>query len=543
MASSTIRKAIGVVKDQTSISLAKVAGNAAPDLEVLVVKATTHDNGAADDKYAKEILNLMSHSRGYVSACVSAVSKRLSKTSDWIVALKALMLMHKLLNEGGAVFRQEVMFASRRGARVLNMADFRDDSHPNSWDHSAFVRAYALCLDQKLEHVAYYGRKVSVGGDDDDDGGPERVLERLNQLLRLLDRFLACRPTGAARDTRVVLVAVCLLVRDSFGLYGEICDVLGYLLGCFVELGYECSVKAFDAYVDASKMIDGLNGFYGWVKEVGLVRSSEFPEVQRISDHLLGSLEGLLREKGNSFSHIKDEREAHHTSSHLQQKVQNQELVDLKGEGVSSANEEGEKLALALFSAPAASSGWVEFSSDGETARVSSEGGRADWEVALMESSTNHLSMQRAELGGGLDPLLLDGMYDQGTVRQHVRASEMSGGSASSVALPGMSRATARVLALPAPDGTVQPVGGQDPFAASLLVAPPSYVQMADMERKQRLLVHEQQLWQQYATTGMQGQLALAKISGGAGGYCDASLPYGMPQQGGMGYSYYYTSY
>nr|GEX74962.1 probable clathrin assembly protein At4g32285 [Tanacetum cinerariifolium] len=53
MSSSTIRKAIGVVKDQTSISIAKVAGNVAPDLEVLIVKATGHDKEPAEENRVK----------------------------------------------------------------------------------------------------------------------------------------------------------------------------------------------------------------------------------------------------------------------------------------------------------------------------------------------------------------------------------------------------------------------------------------------------------------------------------------------------------
>ncbi|XP_057768048.1 probable clathrin assembly protein At4g32285 [Salvia miltiorrhiza] len=559
MASSTIRKAIGAVKDQTSISLAKVTGNVAPDLEVLVVKATTHDNEAADDKYAKEILNLMSCSRINVNACVFAVSKRLSKTSDWIVALKVLVLVHKLLNEGGIVFRQEMLFASRRGGRVLNMASFRDDPHSSSWDQSSFVRAYVLYLDQKLETVAYGRKNLSVGDDGegygrDEDGfrrakscddlsdsrrernvvmwlkdlSPERVLERLNQLLRLLDRFLACRPTGAARSTRMVLVALHLLVRDSFGLYDDICNVLKYLLVCFSDLEYAYTIKAFDAYVNAAKMIVDLSGFYDWVREVGMVRASEFPQVEKISDQLLGSLEGLLREKADrpkspkeegSFSHINDEREVEGSMSEVKalpppEPRMAQDLVNLD-DGVS-VDQESNKLALSLFSE------WVEFPENGE-GKVSStsawenpaaERGKADWEAVLVESASN-LSMQQAEMGGGLDPLLLNGMYDQGAVKQHVEASRMSGGSASSVALNG---GTAEVLSLPpAPDH-----GQQDPFAASLLVPPPSYVQIADLERKRELLTQEQQLWQRYASNGTQGQLISA-------------MPYAMPQHVGLG--------
>uniref|UniRef100_A0A2P2QPI8 Clathrin assembly family protein n=1 Tax=Rhizophora mucronata TaxID=61149 RepID=A0A2P2QPI8_RHIMU len=137
-------------------------------------------------------------------------------------------------------------------------------------------------------------------------------------------------------------------------------------------------------------------------------------------------------------------------------------------------------------------------------------------------------------------------MYDQGMVRQQVNATQLSGGSASSVALPGPGKSATPVLALPAPDGTVQTVN-QDPFAASVSIPPPSYVQMADMEKKQEFLVQEQMIWQQYAKDGMQGQTSLAKIS--RAGYYIAGpmpmMPYGMPPVNGMGPStgYYYAPY
>ncbi|PIN14690.1 Clathrin assembly protein AP180 [Handroanthus impetiginosus] len=608
MASSTIRKAIGAVKDQTSISLAKVAGNAAPDLEVLILKATTHENEPADEKYVRDILNMISYSRGYVNACVFAISKRLRKTHDWIVALKALMLVHKLLNDGDPVFGQEMMFASRKGIRVLNMSDFRDVSHSNSWDHSGFVKTYALYLDQKLEFTAYE-RKLNLGDDEkrrNDDGyeesrdeaaygmdrssrsygdlnesrrqrnevtpvrelGPERVLGRLNQLLQLLHRFLASRPTGAAKNTRMVLIALNLLVKESFRLYADISDVLKYLQDSFSELEHAHCVNAFDAYVNAAKMIDELVGFYYWCKDIGVVRSSEFPEVQTISNEVLGTLEGLLREKGNrpkgseetseeTFSEIDEEREQNineikalpppeiPNTPAVPQPLptpKNQQvtegLVNLTDDGVS-ADQQGNSMALALFSAPGSSNinnEWVQFPTDGEIEMTSAwqnpaaESGKADWELALVESASN-VSKQKADLAGGFDPLLLNSMYDQGTVRQQVNNSQASGGSASSVALPGALKTSTPVLALPAPDGTVQPVGQQDPFVASLTVPPPSYVQMADMERKQQLLTQEQHIWRQYASTGMQGQMGFARIA--------APSYTGLAQPGG----YYYTSY
>ncbi|KAI7988989.1 putative clathrin assembly protein [Camellia lanceoleosa] len=632
MASSTIRKAIGAVKDQTSISIAKVAGNVAPELEVLIVKATSHDDEPADEKYIREILHLTSYSKlGYVNAFVFSISKRLSKTRDWIVALKALILVHRMLIDGDLVLGQEIMYASRRGTRVLNMSDFRDEAHSNSWDHSGFVRTYALYLDQKLEFIVYelksslddrrrnndaygngdfkdedsYGttrRSSRSYGDLNESAGreqrreatpvremkPERVLEKLNQLLRLLDRFLACRPTGAAKNSRMVLVALYLVVKESFRLYADICEVLGVLLDRFSEMEYADCVKAFDAYVNAAKMIDELVAFYSWCKDIGVARSSEYPQVQKITDKLLGTLEGFLKERANRPRSPEKSRED--SSSVVKEEVVQdsneikalpapenytpppppepqpqpqpqqvvEDLVNLK-DGVS-AEDQSNKLALALFSGPPtanANSSWEAFPTNGEPEMTSAwqtpaaESGKADWELALVESASN-LSKQKADLAGGFDPLLLNGMYDQGAVRQHVSNTQLSGGSASSVALPGLGKSATPVLALPAPDGTVQAVGHQDPFAASLSVPPPAYVQIAEMEKKQHMLVQEQQIWQQYGSSGMQGQVGLAKIaSGGVGGgfYGPGSqpmmMPYGMAPVTGMGQpgGYLYTPY
>jgi len=331
MAPTTIRKAIGVVKDQTSIRIAKVAGNMAPEMEVAVVKATSHDDDPASEKYVREILDLMSQSRGYVLACVSAVSKRLGKTRDWIVALKALMLVHRLMNEGPPLFQEEILYATRRGSRLLNMSDFRDEAHSSSWDHSAFVRTYAMYLDQRLELMLFdrksttgaSGGSVGGGGADDRFGGgdnfrsppyeygdgdkrsvvsvrdmtPKRVFDKMGHLQRLLDRFLGCRPTGLAKNSGMVSIALYDVVKESFELYGDICEVLAVLLDKFFDVEYVDCVKTFDAYDSAAKQIDELVGFYDWCKDRGVVRSSEYPKVQRIPSKLLETLEEFVRDR------------------------------------------------------------------------------------------------------------------------------------------------------------------------------------------------------------------------------------------------------
>jgi hypothetical protein len=516
------------------------------------------------------------------------------------------------------------------------MTDFRDEAHSSSWDHSAFVRTYAMYLDQRLE-LMLFDRKAggagSSGGGDERFGGrenyrsppneyeygggqyrgdggmrktrsygdvndapgnddrrivtvtplrdmkPERIFGKMSHLQRLLDRFLACRPTGLAKNSRMVLIALYPLVKESFQLYADICEVLAVLLDKFFDMEYPDCVKAFDAYASAAKQIDELLAFYNWCKDSGLGRSSEYPEVQRITSKLLETLEEFVRDRAKKPKSPERKEEAPKPEVQEEEPVQDmneikalpppenytpppppepepapkpqftEDLVNLREDAVT-ADDQGNRFALALFAGAPANNGngsWEAFPSNGQPEVTSAwqtpaaEPGKADWELALVETASN-LSRQKNALGGGLDPLLLNGMYDQGMVRQHVSTSQLSGGSASSVALPGPGKTTTPVLALPAPDGSVQPVN-QDPFAASLNIPPPSYVQMAEMEKKQQLLVHEQQVWHQYARDGMQGQSSLTKLNNGTGYYGGGPMPYGMPPVHGMGppNGYYHT--
>lgn len=228
MSQSTLRRAIGAVKDQTSIGLAKVGSSASlGDLQVAIVKATRHDEYPADEKHIREILSLTCYSRSFICSCVNTLSKRLSKTSSWTVALKTLVLIQRLLCDGDLAYEQEIFFSTRRGTRLLNMCDFRDKSKSDSWDYSAFVRTYALYLDERLEYRMQYkrGRSGKFAYDEDEEeqsreSKRERRRERdkdkeivvrstplcemktddlfskMQHLQLLLERFMACRPTG-----------------------------------------------------------------------------------------------------------------------------------------------------------------------------------------------------------------------------------------------------------------------------------------------------------------------------------------------------------
>lgn len=217
MAPSKLKQAFGAVKDRTTIGLAKVASTSTlTDLEVAIVKATRHDELPAEEKYIREIIGLTCYSRLHITSCIGTLAKRLNKTKNWIVALKTLMLIHRLLVEGDPACEEEIFFSLRRGTRFLNMSDFCDNSRSDAWDYSAFVRTFALYLDGWLEYRMECRRarrrmtrlpndvaeKLSEQPRPGFKAVPVQEMDnaelfcRMHFLQQLLQRFLACRPTG-----------------------------------------------------------------------------------------------------------------------------------------------------------------------------------------------------------------------------------------------------------------------------------------------------------------------------------------------------------
>ncbi|GMH13219.1 hypothetical protein Nepgr_015060 [Nepenthes gracilis] len=571
------RRAIGIVKDHTSIGLAKVnnSSNSLSDLDVAIVKATRHEQYPAEEKYVREILSLTSCSRHYIGACVNTICQRLNKTKNWVVALKTLMLIQQLLAEGDPAYEHEIFFATRRGTRLLNLSDFRDTSSSNSWDYSAFVRTYALYLDERLEYWMQGRRRkhnacaYSYNEEDDDQEGIglglactsstppvkemkiEQILSKMQHLMQLLERFLATRPTGTAKQNRIVMVALYPIVRESFQNYHEITDILSILIDKFMGLEVPECVKAYHIFCRASKQFDELDAYYVWCKDVGIARSSEYPQVERITPKKLDLMDEFIRDKAaNAYSkrlitkRSQEENGENKESDALEEDLNNikalpppegfsdgkveedkkepppppekqddkilQKEADLLqlGDDAVTSKKHGNQLALALFDGgDAAPTGpppalvWEAFSDS------------TDWEMALVKSES-YLPHQKASLGGGLDMLLLDGLYQQGATMAAISAAN-SGctGSASSIGFGSAGKPPSQMLALPAPPSTSSGAltnVNADPFSASIGVAPPPSVQMADLEKKQRLLLEEQMMWQQYAKDGMQGQIGLA---------------------------------
>ncbi|KAH7844338.1 hypothetical protein Vadar_026934 [Vaccinium darrowii] len=307
---SKLKKAIGAVKDQTSISLAKVTSNNSSNLEVAVLKATTHDVVPIDDRHVHEILRLVSIDKDNAAILARAIGKRIGRTRNWIVAVKSLMLVLRTFQDGDPYFPREVLLAMKRGAKILNLSSFRDDSNSSPWDYTAFVRTFALYLDERLEcfltgklqrrythkNREPFHRRSRSGNEPVRDMKPAMLLDKISYWQRLLDRAVATRPTGAAKTNRLIQISLYAVVQESFDLYKDISDGLALLLDSFFHLQYNSCVNAFQACIKATKQFEELSAFYDLCKSIGVGRTSEYPSVQKISEELIETLREFLKD-------------------------------------------------------------------------------------------------------------------------------------------------------------------------------------------------------------------------------------------------------
>lgn len=503
----TWRKAYGALKDSTKVGLAHVNSDFA-DLDVAVVKATNHVECPPKERHIRKILVATSaiRPRADVAYCIHALSRRLAKTHNWTVALKTLIVIHRALREGDPTFREELLNFSQRG-RILQLSNFKDDSSPIAWDCSAWVRTYALFLEERLEcfRILKYdieAERLPRPAQGQEKGysrtrelDSEELLEQLPALQQLLHRLIGCRPEGAAIGNYVIQYALALVLKESFKIYCAINDGIINLVDKFFEMPRHEAFKALEIYKRAGQQAGSLSDFYEVCKGLELARNFQFPVLREPPQSFLATMEDYIREAPRMVSvpnepllqlTYKSEdapspSEDTKLPSDDEPKLEPSENVavssaevahpppplppnnlddgDLLGINVvahdASAIEESNALALAIV--PSGSAAAPTFDSGAFQAKDFDPTG---WELALVTTpSSNISSANERQLAGGLDTLTLNSLYDEGAYRA----------------------AQQPVYGAPAPN----PFEVQDPFAVSNGVAAPPAVQMAAMAQQQ----------------------------------------------------------
>lgn len=318
-----------------------------------------------------------------------------------------------------------------------------------------------------------------------------------------------------------------------------------------MELDVPESVKVHEIFSRASMQNEELDVFYNWCKKIGIGRSYEYPDVEKISQKKLDVMDDYIKEKTamtrnrkarspeprqitaqeepkkpepkpeleedkkpvKELSPLRQYPEIGHEVKQQEEKKERQNNttanVHLFNFGENAPTKVGDKLASALFdgslatSAPTMnnSSSWVAFHGTGSREKPPMQSG-------------SHLPNQQPTLAGRFDQLMLDGMHQYGANQDRVASSNVTA-TGSGRRMPVVAEEKLALQTLPAPPDAGRANGLHpqvDPFATSLFMAPPAYVHKPELENKQRLFMQEQVIWQQYAREETQGEVGFTRV-------------------------------
>jgi len=187
------RKIVGALKDAGNIGYAKLNSKAA-DIDIAVLKCSRHNDIPPEEKHvltalaATESSELLPHLR-------RVVRMRLSRTKNWMVTLKTLALIHRLLRDGRGqipIFTDEdkPQYSSNKDLLASMSEHFKDGSSPLAIECSGWIRKYSSYLTRRL----HCNRILKYGADNNQKDIMEvkELLEDMKSLEMLVDCLVDC---------------------------------------------------------------------------------------------------------------------------------------------------------------------------------------------------------------------------------------------------------------------------------------------------------------------------------------------------------------
>ncbi|CAN1752215.1 Putative clathrin assembly protein At1g33340 [Linum perenne] len=268
-------------------------GKGFPYLEIAVVRATGHHYSSnIDDKHMHEIF-FLANSPGSIPFLAERISRRLSKTRDRLVALKTLLLVHRLLRGGNQCFEQQLRRAHASGHLQMITNWFSQNSSDPS---IRFLHNYSAYLEERIRWVINQAGKLEPSVTNQglefrsyQDKSVDMVFHRLPKCQTFIDRVLDCFPFACLPTFDTLYGATMTnILKESFQVYTTYSEGVATLMNMFFDLTTDARVLACQILRRASRQSQLLHLMYDRCKKVIRNENLEYPFIDIIStEHVM----------------------------------------------------------------------------------------------------------------------------------------------------------------------------------------------------------------------------------------------------------------
>ncbi|PQQ13672.1 putative clathrin assembly protein [Prunus yedoensis var. nudiflora] len=422
-----------------TVGLAKANGDFKA-LDVAIAKATSHDEALPKEKHVLTILKAVSALRPRAEAayCIHGLARRLSKTHNWKVALKTVIIVHRALREVDDTFCDAVVKYSWSRGHMLNLSHVWDGSSSSALDFSAWVRTYASYLEERLECFRVLKYDVQKDHSRTKELDTSDLLRQLPALQQLLSRLLDCQPKEGTVCNCLIQFALSMVAGESAKLYAAITDGNVNLLDKFFEMQHDDAVRALEIYKKSRSQEERLCEFFEICRSFNFGRALKFNQkIQQPPASFLTTMEDYVNDAPTSSTlqhsqgihlvegdllidhkqddNVEEKSNANGTAPDQSEAAGTSQVIDLLSfdelPPVTSESNEQNSLALAIVQSESKPDGLNSTSSDSswELALFTTPSSNAD---AVSAPCSNVASAEETKVAVGLDRLTLDSLYD-----------------------------------------------------------------------------------------------------------------------------------
>ncbi|KAE8654721.1 two-component response regulator ARR22-like [Hibiscus syriacus] len=292
---SMLRRAAAGIEDVKCLVVAYFSARVSHrnhDFVAAIVKATSHDERTVVRRNAEIVLEWIRDSPNNLYHFVRALSKRMEKTRSWVVAIKGLMLVHKLV-------RCRVPGVKKMGRLPFDLSRFSDGHSRLSKTccFNLFVRRYYAFLDER--------GAIWV---EDENGNAEDSPLMVQQLLKLrkrqllLDMLLKIRPRADNMKVPLIFEAMDCVVVEVFDVYSSIRSEIAKVLLEVHSLGKPEAATALEILRKAKRQVEKLSRFLEFCKEYGVSKANEAVTVFEIPAEYVKELERRIDEVSEAIA-------------------------------------------------------------------------------------------------------------------------------------------------------------------------------------------------------------------------------------------------